>query len=913
MKLILALRLPCLTAFSLLLMGFVLSSCNLREDILLPPELDPKEYVLSNRIQVYSDHLISSENDDSFLYLPKTSISDSLIWYGDEISFSQVENLLSRDSLALAEGSTSLSNSYRIQVKRSGEYISLAHAESFATIYTDLSRSISQSSATLISWEYLLSAEEVNIHTYNKRRAFFEINGTGDFALAELSDSMELVIEESDTQVQGLLKTAETWMQIFVPAEFTQEMGQSVIKLTDTLESDQLQNVQELFPGFALLTKVWQVSTENSGSSSHPPIIHYHLPAVKSASTQWLKLHNGRIDSWAEGEDTWIIQDGKLISFINGAASYFLLQPLSGQNSFRISLDGSYSQIFLQDLWLDLKELNAPGIDLEITPNPPIQDIMQDYFGLRPYLNQGQLRAYQIQFWSYPESLESLPGAEWLEFGFTAGSEDPASARLMRVYRDPDKDIISYKTHAAAYDDNHFTTSDSYVYTGISSSGIYLYGHITEHSSSQQIPCLKDELYLEMERTTLSYQDSNPPCTAIRLDYGALVPDGHPWLSDLPYSLSNKQSLLQIVSLGSSTDALPQGLFLQSRVSGNPQSLINFSAMLSYPKFIRYHRSNTLEHNSFLYADGTMSVSPACAGYLIAGSSLNEIGNIRDLAMYPKMIFDDFDLELYLNSEAMMPPSTLQIEQKTSLSDSHQVLQEQYDLSYLSSAYGFEMLDNPGFYEEFQPYIRIKHQSRNQDLLISESDQDYYRIYSYPEGDQADGWHFVNEAGHYAFVLPYDAEYAIMQDANEHNAIEISLDSVQESHLSLYQAQLTVPIAQIGTTLPLGSSISLHQLANLAPGVSSRSAYRVGITGPQNNPMLPDFFLQAIEEWPYIYIPIADYLPGEPLRVYYRSFAGLTRELQLVQSFGDNPENEYIMIGNCALAFIGNPGYFYVD
>ncbi|MCK9334026.1 MAG: hypothetical protein M0Q99_01780 [Candidatus Cloacimonetes bacterium] len=908
-----ALRSPFLIACSLAFLALLLSSCNLREDVLLPPNLDPKDYVISNRIQVYADHLIRSDNDDSYLYLPKESISDSLIWYGDEISFSKEEHLLQRNTLALAEGSTKLTDSYQIRVKRNYANVSFDQAEAFGAIYTDLKHSSALGTSTLISWEYLLEAEDISVYPYGKNRVFFEIDGTGTFALTELSDSMELVIEESDTEVQGLLRDAETLLRVFIPAEFTEEMGQSVIRVSDSLEQTDLQAVQSLYSGFAMQSKVFQVSCEDSGTSSQPIIIHYTENNASKRDSQWLKLHEGRIDSWSQGEDTWIMQDETLISFINGAANYMLVQPMAEENTMRISLDGSYRQIFVQDIWLDLKDLNVSGVDLEITQNPSTQSIIQDYFGQKPYEYSGQLQAYQISFLSGSESLESLPNDGWLEFGFAADLSEVSSSRLMRVYRDSSKDVISYKTHAAAYDDTHFSSAESFVYTGINSTGTYLYGNITEPNGTQQISCIKDQLYLQMDRTTISYQDSNPPCTAIRLDYEASVQGDHPWLNDLPYSLTNIKSIMQIVSLGGRSDALPQGLFLQSRVNSNMASVINFSPLASYPKFFRYNKSNTLGHNSFLFANGMISISPAYAGFLIDGSSLYESGNTRDLAMYPMMIFDDYDLEVYLSSAVSMPESTLRIQKSASLSDPYQVLQNQYDLAYLSPAYSFQMLDNPSFYSSFQPYIRIKHQSRNQDLLFSVSDDDYYRIYSYPEGEAADGWHFLNSDGHYAFFLPYDAQYAIVRDMNPHTATQISLSTGQDGHLSLYQAQIFMPNEQIGSSIDAGSLLKLEALDSVAPGINSRSAYRVSMMNPQGVSLSPNFFEQTIEAWPYLYIPVPDFAQNQTVGVFYRSPAGITRELNQVDSFSDFPDNEFIVVGNCVVAFIDNPGVFYIE
>ena len=61
----------------LLLFLALVTACNLRENTLLPPNLDPKEYITENTIKVYYDHLIKSANDDSYLYIPKESITEA--------------------------------------------------------------------------------------------------------------------------------------------------------------------------------------------------------------------------------------------------------------------------------------------------------------------------------------------------------------------------------------------------------------------------------------------------------------------------------------------------------------------------------------------------------------------------------------------------------------------------------------------------------------------------------------------------------------------------------------------------------------------------------------------------------------------------------------------------------------------
>ncbi|MDZ4121032.1 MAG: hypothetical protein U1C33_01330, partial [Candidatus Cloacimonadaceae bacterium] len=84
---------------------FLLVSCNLRENILLPPNLHPGEYISGSLIESYSDYLVKSTNDNAYLLIYKESITDTLINFGDNIVFRKTEGLARRDILAFQTGS----------------------------------------------------------------------------------------------------------------------------------------------------------------------------------------------------------------------------------------------------------------------------------------------------------------------------------------------------------------------------------------------------------------------------------------------------------------------------------------------------------------------------------------------------------------------------------------------------------------------------------------------------------------------------------------------------------------------------------------------------------------------------------------------------------------------------------------
>lgn len=903
-----------LIAFSLLLSALISSSCNNRENILLPPNLDPKDYVLSSHILVYSDHLIRSENDDSYLYLPKESIADHLIWYQDKVSLKRVDPMLDRDSLAVNSGSQSLSASYRVQILRNSESITLESTKDFATIYSNVKGNHSLNNASLLSLRYTLNAEPALCTGYGKNRAYFGIDGSGDFALTEMSANLRLDLQDKNKDIQALLYAPDTYLQIFIPSAFMDDMGDTEITIQNQASDAQNALLSGFYPNFAQATEMIEVKTQNNAQSSAVPILHYRVSSTSTENLLWLKLGESGLESWQSSQETWLLQDNRLVSFINGAGSYFLIETLQDQGYYSIDLGSGYRYIRLGDVWIDCSMAKLADTEMQIYPNASSTALQARYFGGKPYHLSGEAASYIINFVAQNQILESLPKQMWVEFGFAAILDNPAAYRLMLSVQMPHKDVLSYKTPASAYDEKHFSYQDGFVYSGINTSGLYTLGKISEDPSSHHIPCLKKELGLQTQRSTYYYKGSdNPPCSALDISYNPSFESSHPWLNALPYSFSGDTALIGIQPVSSSTDAIPEMFHIETSSSMNLQALVNFSTLSGYPKFVRYKRMKSLEHNSFVLENNILRISPAFAGVILDAAQLNHQNQYRDIRIYANMLFDDYDLELYLQADSTAPTGTMRVSQKASFDDPYQVFQDQYQLSMLSQVYDFRMLDNEQFFDSCQPYVRLKQNLRTDNLLFSVSNDDYYRIYSYPEADEADAWSFSHSEGHFAFYLPYKAQFGIVRDNQPHDSSSVTISKVSDIHLSLYQAQAVFPAEYIGNELPMGADLELKDVPSAGAGISSRNALQLSIWDVDQNPLQTDFYTSTVPEWPYLYLPIPDYNFGENIRLFYRDNAGQSREYSLVEEFSDFPNDEYRIIGNCALVFIDNPGIFYLQ
>jgi hypothetical protein len=897
-----------ITIVTILLAG----ACNLRENALLPPGLDPKDYVAESTIRVYSNHLIKSDNDKSFLYIPKESIADTGLWYGDVISFSKRQALTERDSLAFADGTIPRTDTYSLVINRGGTDILLDSIPDFATIYTDLNSNKSTLDTQYVQNGWRLSANDIQVSPYGSGRCFFPIDGNGDIALLDLKGNTTLTLEPTGKDIQTLIVTQDDYVYTWFPDDFM--TGPATLSLQNNLSQAEATYLASVFPGFALNTKV--ISLETANSASTLPIVRYRKPATKAFGTQWVRMNGAVINTWPAGEDTWVQEPQELVSFLGGNGKHFLATPMDGQDSIELPLDGSFSQLFLPGIWLDLRSVTIANTILKLDLSPEVAQLKADYFSGRPFTLSSDAHSFSLQFTQGGSILQTLPDEAWIEFGFSGTTSDPMNSRLFSAYRSGSVDRIGYKTYAGTYDASHFSYSNGWTYAGYSGSGTYLFGQASESASSTVIPCFKADTWVHTAKADYSWSDTSLPCASVTVEHGASVNSTHPWLSGYPFTLASTKSICRVTAQDRKKGGaeLPEGFFMEYTSTAPVKNVLNVSPSDTYPRLAWYKASTTFAHNTFVYSDGRIRISPAWTGYLIDGAKVNVPTGAKDLMLYSRMLFDYYDWEVIQDNPATLASGTvLRVTQQASFTDTYGVFASQYDLSPLAPVYKYQILNNSTFYTSFQPYIRLRLNNRTENLLFSVSDGDYYRVYSYNQREEANGWNFAMADGHAAFYLPYDAEFGVVHDNAIHTVADrIVNTSIRDFHNSLYQAQFVLPNEFIGNTIPIGAHVTLNSNPVLPPEVTARSAIGLQLRNAQLVPMAPNFFnILTATRLPYIYIPVQDYDPGENIRLFYRGPAGNTTELTRVDAFGDDLFTQFIMVGNCAVCFVNNPGLFY--
>jgi len=890
--------------------------CNNRENLLLPPDLSPADYLSGNKLETYSDYLVKSANDDSYLLIHKEAIADSLLSLGDEIIFQKVQNLNARDSLGIQTGAVRQSYSYRFSVSRGGSLIELSGRIPLADIYTDLNSAVG--SQQLIYFSYYLQAKAIQPVFYGDDRAHFPLYGTCEFGVYSFPSQAEpqLSYGGADNFYALLLNDSGNQLNVNFPASYTQAAGGIELTMSSGLTPSQQTVLGSVYPNAAVSQPVIGLQTTAS-TGSETAVLRLLNVRKGKLEKEWTRLSGTAVYGWQETDSeaataNWWENDSTFYGFLQTSGSYCLVSPLSSQTELTIPLDGSFNQVFLQNLWFDLQSLSLSDASLKLSLNPQTNQIIADYFSGAPFTPVSEPESFGISFWQAGSQLSTLPNDAWIEFGFRSNHSADSRDRLFRVFRDGTQDLISYKTPSTAYDSDHYLREGSYVYCGISSSATYLYGAFTESMGKLNVPYKKTIQYVQTAQAIVSWQDST------KRSFGNLILNlkptlpSHPWLSGEPFTLDYTTVLAQFsfYAGGAAQSTLPAGFYLHLPTQVG-QNVLLFNN-LSYPRLKYYLFGETYTGDTYVPdASGTGFV-PEFPGTLIAADvSYATPVNMR---MFSTQTFIFGEFRIYTYGSAPADSSVVvNVSRTNGLPDSFGALATQYELTATSSSY-YITTEHEASYQTFEPMLFFKRQTRDVNILFYErSGLSYYRLYPYTESAAYDPWHFYIDNGYNGIPLVYNGYYRSFTDNNPHTSVSMTVDNSRDSVLSLYQAQFVLQLFFYGTTIPDGTNLGLQKLSSL-PGVSNlKCAYRLSITNQAGQTLSPNFYgITTADRMPYVYIPLDDPNDITGARVFYRDLLGNTVELQQVDEFGTDYANECVRVGNCYYCTVKNPGLFYI-
>ncbi len=944
------------TSYLLLLAIALLAvaSCNLRENILLPPDLTPEDYVQSSSITSKDNYLIKSTTDNSFLLINKQAIADSVIQIGDEIVFLKTDSFTDRDSLHVSSDQA-ISPSLDLYIKRNGVYTALtfAHNYPYITCYTDMKNEFTAQTIiyclNLYTW---LDGKVSYPAQYAKERISFHPFGTGSNQLYSISSMTGSVSFTADTGNHYVWMTGtQDRVSFFLPV--TVDHTEIDINSVTQLDSVSTRKIQGVFPDFALYSSIIDFqASQVLGNAASAPLMKLQENALPNRfPKQWIVVAPNQLFAWESSPETWVMTDNDLIAPCRINGTYMLIAPLESQNEFSIPLDAGLKQVYAHNFWFDLKDVNLSGIsfklDFDFTPSTGYQN----YFSGHPYTLYGSYNRLKLRFYQNGTELYDLPASAWIEMGAMPTGYS-TNKRWIRFYESSTEDYVTYKTYASAYDATHYSYTDGFVYTSITGSGDYTFSQMNISDDLVEIPVLKTMGEFQMDKAQIAWDNTQsksnknhpqlpkfskhgmianptPKANNHRTEFSSVVLDffspntiTHPWLTGHPYQIQNPYKALTAYfkTGGVATAEVPPYFYLDYVVPDgyNPANMVLFSELNSNYIATNLTQSSTLDYDHFTKTDNHIECLPAYGGSLVHGDITNLSGSSFDIRMYQNMSINFNQVKLWMSSASPVDQGVnLSFNLTSAFNDPQNILSSQYNLTQTSPAYNISVTSSRrntrAFYDTNQPLVYIKRNARRSELLFALI-QDYnYRIYPYGQADTPDGWNYAVDGNYNKFYLTHNGQFATFTDNNPHESVsKVVISGASDMILSLYQAEFFLPSYFYANATPVGTQISLENQTDLSALPNALSATKLNILSSANVQIQTNFLSGYLTtEYPLLYIPFPHENSGQNIRFFHKNNAGVTTEYTLVTAFSASALTEFMIVGNTAVCFPNNPGTYY--
>jgi len=909
--------------------SILLTSCDRRSNLLLPPGLQPEDYLEDSYLWKTANYLIKSSTDDSYLYITKQAFTDGIIKIGDIVYFQKEDNLTARDTLHISGNPVNVTPALSFYIYRNGTWADLTFPAQYAgiTIYTDAKSNIPPPDQLFfVSFYWWLDGVLTSAQPYAQGRLSFHPDRVGLFQLLNIANpSADLSFTANAGSHYAWMQGTQDRVSFFLPVTADDTIIHT--RSIPELDSTQVSQIQGIYPSFATFSSLIEYSSsQNLGSSTQAPLLKMHnLGLPGRYPLQWLVQTSNQLYAWEQGENTWTMTGNDLIApiYINGL--YQLIVPLESQTSLDIPLDVGLKQVYAEDLWLDTRGANLPGVLLSIGSSD-FSTWLSNYFGGNPYTLQSAYSGIDFTFRQNGSVLTELPDTNWVELGWKPSidiSGGLGSHKLFRCFGNSASDIITYKTYASSYDATHYMAAAGRIYASVKQSGTYLLANAGVTSANLNIPVLKAGGEFQTTDAYIYWNNAKRrQFTSFHLGLNPTVDLTHPWLNGEPYSLSNPVAAVQTYFRQRDTPlaSVPSVFYLSYR---NPSAqafstVLNFSNLEDWNRAELYTAGSSADADHYVNDNGWITLYPVCGGILFQTDVSNLTAAAFHIRLYNQMSIDFDRLKLWMQSDGVLETgSRLDVNVSASPVDSLNILATQYNLSPLSPCYTLSVSTSGkasrAFFDEHAPLVYLKRNSRRTEYLFTIATEPNCRIYAYEYGDTPDGYQYAVENGYNVFYLVHPGQFISYADNSPHNQISRTLQSNgHDFYLSLYQAEIMLPVYYTNQAALLGHILTLEKLTDFTNLPNPVSACRVSFFDTANQPVEANFTTAYTPiRYPIIYIPFPPEYANQTVNLYFRNTNGVTSQLTQV-SLLNASISEFTVYGNCAICFLDNPGIFYL-
>ncbi len=644
--------------FFLCIFCLLLVSCDKRHNSKLPTGISPFDYIESNIISDSTNYLVRSTNDDSYIFINKTAISSSVLKKGDYLWFSHTQSFSARDSVAIADGMSPITDALYFYVYRDSIMIPMQFNTGMVKLFTKPLSALSNVKVLRFDEKYITSDHVTGI-AMDKDNAVIPVSKTGFFQYyqqGEVSTSVEFTSNGQNFYA---------WhpdFSTFLPADT--QWNEKHLKFTEqsTLTSTQQTQVETVFPSFAQTDKIITYELSAAVTTTlYPEIRMWKQPA--KFTPQMVVFQPGTTSSMYSldtVDDLWLDQVTYKDIYLKYQGTYCFVSPLSAQNQITIPLDGTLSQLYLNRLYLDLRGVTLSNGSLNIDLSNYSRTLPAIYNGTIFNVTDQKLPV-TFSFMQNGSPLTELPDSLWIEVGISLPSgTDTSNQKWFGYHLDDSLEESLYYSLGTSYDATHYSVANQYLFFPLALSGLYFLGSDSNTSQSFTIPVIRESAIYQIRNMTISYGGAiTANLSHYYLNLQPQVDLTQPIFQGKPYELSGTQAAFKAGFFKNNawTDDVPKTHLIQYRNNRRSRSnhILIYKNTDDWQKTVLLTSGNQLDVSHFVQSGTDYTIGGIMGGNYILTNVDNLSSASIDFALYSHMYIDFGCLRISRDTDNAIP------------------------------------------------------------------------------------------------------------------------------------------------------------------------------------------------------------------------------------------------------------------
>jgi hypothetical protein len=492
-----------------------LSSC-FRESDRFPVGVDPFSLIESDIPGYYIDttiteamnYYIPSQSDESYLLVDKKAIEESILVRGDFIWFGKVTDFTARDSVFISNHFSPVSETYFLGVYRDSTLICQENRIFKDYVKVNIRTEIVSSDTKYITWgEELLElitpenlTQEDDLLSFNlaKSSEFKLVNpetGSNNLSVPYSNSPKFILSSDFAGYIPGELSTAET-----------------TILLKSNVPSVNLQEIYTLYSNIFIHPYSFSIDFGSIVFGDQCAVLRYSK--LESEAPDMLILNNNSSPQSYEIESRYWELDSETFSvYPNKTGDYVFVQQDNTTTLHSIPLDGTFTSVYLDGVFLDLSNVSLPGGFLEFYLDSDITD-WEAKFGVDSYNLANPDSIYHFKFVLNEQTLYELPDDDYIEAGI------PSSPESLFYHQDTgNKLYVDYLTADTGYDQTHFSVTDNIAYFGLKTTSDYFFADYTPSDTSKSLLLPYSEVWYNLGDITFFNNNTASGIDRIDISY----------------------------------------------------------------------------------------------------------------------------------------------------------------------------------------------------------------------------------------------------------------------------------------------------------------------------------------------------------------------------------------------------------